>query len=200
MNSVQTDNSHFEVKIKLRVDNLPKGPCRVLDCFAGNSRIWNAIKKRHPEKHIDVLQIERKKDRHGVYLVGDNSKFLPSLSLDQFNVIDLDSYGVPYKQLSWLFTAVHGNPKTIFVTFIQSVYGKLPTGLLADLSYSASMVAKCPTLFNSKGFEKLKLYLALNGVEQIRHYRDYTGRKHYLCFILTTKEKGVKSKKQVDSR
>lgn len=79
MIKVQTDNSHFEVKVKLREDNLPAGPCRVLDCYGGTGRIWNTIKQHNPKKKIRVLRIDKKKNRGGVYLVGDNSKFMEAL-------------------------------------------------------------------------------------------------------------------------
>lgn len=182
MSSARTDNSYFETKVKLRQDNLPKGRCRVLDCFGGTGRIWDTIRRRNPKKKIKVLRIERERGKGGVYLLGDNSKFLQSLNPDQFDVIDLDSYGVPYKQLNWLFEAAHGRPTTIFVTFIQSIYGCLPTGFLADLGYSRTMVRKCPALFNRNGLEKLKLYLADKGVKEIKHYSDHSGQKHYLYF------------------
>lgn len=182
MSSAQTDNSHFEAKVKLRQDNLPKGVCRVLDCYGGTGRIWDTIKQRNQKKKIEVLRIDKKKNRGGVYLVGDNIKFLGGLDPGQFNVIDLDAYGIPYKPLSLLFKRTHGRPTTIFATFIQSVYGGLPAGFLADLGYSRSMVKKCPSLFYRHGFEKLKQYLAANGIKEIKHYSEHAGRKHYLCF------------------
>lgn len=184
MSSAQTDNSYFETKVKLRIDNLPKGPCRVLDCFGGTGRIWETIKKRNPKRNIRVLRIDKKKDAGGVYLVGDNTKFLNALDPGQFNVIDLDAYGIPYKPLVWLFERSYGRPTTIFATFIQSVYGSLPAGFLADLGYSSAMVKKCPSLFYRNGFEKLKQYLAAKGVTKIKHYSDSSNRKHYLCFEL----------------
>ncbi len=184
MSSAQTDNSHFEVKVRLRTDNLPKGPCRVLDLYGGTGRIWETIKERNPKRNIRVLRIDKKPDRGGVYLLGDNSKFLQALDPGQFNVIDLDAYGVPYKLLKWLFERSHGRPTTIFTTFIQSLYGCLPAGFLADLGYNRAMVQKCPSLFYRNGFAKLKRYLAANGVTKIKHYSDASNRKHYLCFIL----------------
>ena len=187
MSSVQTDNSHFEVKVKLRQDNLPAGTCRVLDCYGGMGRIWTTIKKRNPKRKIEVLRIDKKKDRGGCYLVGDNRKFLAALDPGQFDVIDLDAYGIPYKPIVWLFERSHGHPQTIFATFIQSLFGALPAGFLGDLGYSRAMVKKCPSLFYRDGFEKLKQFLAVNGVERIKHYSDHSNRKHYLCFELLEK-------------
>ena len=182
MNSVQTDNSFFEVKVKLRLDNLPAGPCRVLDCFGGTGRIWDEIKRRKPNKKIEVLRIDQKNDIDGIYLKGKNEKFLAVLEPDDFTVIDLDAYGVPYKQLQWLFAGRNKKRKVIFLTFIQNIFGCLPTGLLMELGYTAAMIDKCPTLFYRNGFEKLADYLALHGVKTIRHYSDLADRKHYVCF------------------
>ena len=189
MSKVQTDNSYFDVKVKLRVDNLPRGKCQVLDCFAGDGNIWEEIKHKNPQRHIEVLRIDAKKSKAGVYLKGDNRKFLPTLDLNQFNVIDLDAYGVPYHQLKLLFSTQLTKPIVVFVTFIQSMYGQLPTIFLGELGFSKTMVKKCPSLFNQNGFEKLKQYLALNGIRKIKHYNDHTNRKHYLCFTLGKKVK-----------
>ena len=188
MSNVQTDNSNFEVKVKLRNDNLPPGKCRVLDCYGGTGRIWETIKKRNPKKKIEVLRIDKKKDRGGVYLVGDNRKFMEALEPGQFDVIDLDAYGIPYKPLIWLFERSHGHPTTIFATFIQSLYGCLPTDFLVNSGYSHKMIKKCPSLFYRDGFEKLKGFLANKGVKKIKHYSDKANRKHYICFTIKKAE------------
>lgn len=191
---IKTDSSHFEIKVRLREDNLPAGPCCVLDLFGGTGRIWDTIKQRNPKRDIRVLRIDKKGDRGGVYLVGDNRKYMESLDPGRFNVIDMDAYGIPHKQLAWLFERKHGHPKTIFVTFIQTVYGRLPDEFLEALGYTREMIKKCPSLFYRHGFQKLKQYLANNGIKSIRHYSDYTWRKHYLCFVIS-KEDHKRAKK-----
>ncbi len=176
----KTDNSFLETKIRLRLDNLPSGDAiTVLDCYAGTGRIWQKIKAELPERNIQVLSIEQKK-QGGVYLRGDNVKYLSSIDLAKFNVIDCDSYGVPYRQLKTIFAKAMHPATIVFVTFIQSIFGRLPVGLLRDIGYSQTMIRKCPSLFNRQGFEKFKLWLAMQGVEQIRHYS--AGQKHYLSF------------------
>jgi len=182
MNSPQIDHSFFETKIKLREDNLPRGKCRILDCYSSTGRIWRTIEKRHPEKDIAVTRIDREKGKGGIYLQGDNIKFLAVLDLDKFDIIDLDSYRVPYKPLHYIFEHKHRRRKRIFATFIQSIYGSLPIDFLQDLGYPPAMVRKCPTLFYADGFNKLKQYLAMHGVRRIKHYSDLPNRKHYLFF------------------
>ena len=177
----KTDNSYLGIKVKLRMDNLPAGDVRVLDCYHGEGRIWRTIKKRLPERSIEVLGIDTR-SIGGSHLQGDNMKFLPSMDLRQFNVIDLDAYGVPYKQLQTIFSKRTQKNTTIFVTFSQSMFGKLPDRMLIGLGYNRAMINKCQSLFCKNGFKKLKQYLANNGIEQIRGYSN--SRKNYLCFLL----------------
>lgn len=187
MNKVQTDNSYFEAKVALRVDHLPAGPVRVLDCYGGTGRLWAEVQRRLPDRDITTLRIDQKPMRGGVYLQGDNRKFLASLDLGKFNVIDLDAYGVPFDQLDTVFTRIGSGPPAgrkwaVFVTYIQSGVGVLPMGMLARLGYPSEMVAKCPTIFYRHGLEKFRAYLSSYGVRQIVRYSDSPGRKHYVYF------------------
>ena len=182
MSKVQTDNSHFEVKVKIRLDNLPTGEINVLEGFGGDGLLWKEVKKRSPDRKIRVLRIDRKKDCKGIYLVGDNSKFLPAIDFSLFKIIDLDAYGVPYAQLRAIFERKRTGALIIHVTFIQTLYGCLPRPFLQELGYTEKMVKRCPSLFNRNGFEKLKRYLAINGVRKIERYSDQAGRKNYICF------------------
>jgi hypothetical protein len=177
--ATKTDNSFLETKIRLRIDNLPDDDVHVLDCFSGSGRIWKRIKAELPDRDIQVLSIEKKR-QGGIYLQGDNVKFLSSIDLGQFNVIDLDAWGVPYRQLKTIFARQTRPGVVVFVTFCQSIFGRLPFGLLRDIGYSAAMIRKCPTLFNRNGFSKFRLWLAMQGIEQIKSYNR--GQKHYLCF------------------
>ena len=155
--------------------------------FGGSGRIWQEITKRNPKKRLEVLRIDKKQDRSGIYLLGDNRKYIQSLDPGRFDVIDLDAYGVPYEQLAWLFGNIQGRSVMVFVTFIQTAYGRLPNGLLYELGYPKTMVTKCPALFYRHGLEKLTQYLAKMGVKKIKYYSDNTGRKHYLCFLINNK-------------
>ncbi|MBA7476231.1 hypothetical protein ES707_11613 [subsurface metagenome] len=180
MNSVQTDNSFLDTKIKLRIDNLPAGDCNVLDCYTGTGLIWKTIKER-TKRRINVLGMDLKK-LNGIYLHGDNLKFLASMDISKFNIIDLDAYGVPYNQLKIIFSQKLQPETIVFVTFIQSIYGGLPHGMLMDLGYNSLMIKKCPAIFFRNGFEKFKQYLAIKGIGQIKHYSHK--KKHYLCFSI----------------
>jgi len=159
----KTDNSYLSSKVNLRMNHLPdKQSMKVLDCFAGKSKIWKEIKKRSV-KHINVVGIDR--IACGSALKGDNIKYLKGMDLTRYDIIDLDAYGIPFRQLEVIFRKKYRG--ILFVTFIQSMWGRLPVRMLEKIGYTRKMIKKCPTLFNRNGVEKFKQYLAMNGVKRI---------------------------------
>jgi len=173
----KTDHSYFEEKVRLRLEGLPDGnPLKVLDMFSGDGRIWSEIQRR-TGREIQVLRVEREKGKRGVYLQGDNRKF--NLDYGQFDVVDLDAYGVPFAQLERIFSSP-SKPKAVFITFIQSIWGGLPLKMLGALGYTPEMVRRCPTLFYRDGQKKLLQYLALRGVEKVKISFTPDRRKTYL--------------------
>lgn len=180
MNKVQTDNSYLIEKIKLRIDALPrKKNIKVLAAYGGDNLIWNNIQNIMPEKRIDVDLIEIKK-KSGVYMKGDNLKYLPSLDLKKYDVIDLDAYGIPYEQMEIIFKKNYTG--IVIVTYIQSVLGKLPNKFLEKIGYSRAMIRKCGSLFSKNGFDKVKKYLSKNKIKKIKYYKF--DRKLYFYFTL----------------
>lgn len=176
---VQTNNSHLADKVALRAGHLPDVPIvRVLDCFGGEGKVWAAV-KRLTGRRIVTLPIEIKDyEASEFHLPGDNRAYLSSLDLSKFNVIDLDAYGVPFEQLEMVF---NGNYRgVVFVTFIQSIMGRLPNSLLTSVGFTDEMIKKCPTLFGKSGFKYFLEYLGLRGVKRIWH-RSHA-RKHYIGF------------------
>lgn len=182
MNSLQIDNTHLQAKVKLRMAHLPNKPSfAVLDAFHGRGQIWKYIMERTNRK-IEITAIDKKPNPNEFVLFGDNKKFFPSLSLENFDVIDLDAYGVPFDQLEYIFDYDHRKKvhHKIFLTFIQSIYGRLPLGLLQKLGYSEKMVKKIPVLFDRNGIRKLKAYLALMGISRI--FMKSSSKKYYIFF------------------
>lgn len=177
---MQIDNSCLFEKIALREHFLlDEKNINVLDLFAGDNVIWDNIKKKS-NKNINILGIDKKRSNKK-NLHGDNIKFLMNMNLNKFNVFDFDAYGVPYKQLKEIFKKKDLINKHYFVTFILSVYGGLPKKLLEEIGYPKSMIKKCPTLFYRNGFEKFKLWLALNGVSEISYINK--GSKYFIYFF-----------------
>jgi len=177
---IKTDNSFIKAKILLRLNcihSINKNHINLIDAFAGENILWDAVKKM-VKKNITVLKIEKKSGIKSIYLKGNNIKFFGVLKISNFDIIDMDAYGSPYKQLEIIFEKqYHG---IIICTFIQSVYGGLNKSMLFKLGYTEKMIKKIPTLFNKNGFEKFTQYLALNHIEKIHHI-SYQN-KHYLWF------------------
>lgn len=107
---IQTDNSCLEEKIILRLNSLEKiakDTVNVLECFGGDGVIWGEVKQRTTKK-INTLRIDLKEDKKGIYLKGNNLKYLASLDLKTFDIVDLDAYGSPFQQLQIIFKPGRG--------------------------------------------------------------------------------------------
>lgn len=176
---MKTDNSYLEEKVNLRLESLPdKQNVFVLECYAGKGLIWDTVKER-TSKDISILRIEKQRKKNkGFHLHGDNVKFLSTLDLSQFDIIDLDAYGVPSKQLNIIFNKKYKG--IIHVTAIQTGMGKLPNDILLAQGYSLGMINKIPSLFNTNGFGKLRNFLYLHGVKQVTGF--FIDRKNYFYF------------------
>jgi hypothetical protein len=180
----KTNNSFLAEKIRVRLHSLSqinRPTLRILEAYRGESLLWPEVQK-HTDKKIELVGIDIKGDYKGAYLKGDNVKFLLSMNLDGYDIIDLDAYGVPYQQLKAIIQK--GYSGVVHCTFIQSMYGGLPRGMLGQLGYSHAMVRKIPTLFIRDGVEKFKQFLSLYGVNKITGY--FIGRKNYFYFALNS--------------
>jgi len=182
MSSLQTDNSYFDIKVELRLSSLDlidRDEIYVLDCFSGNGLIWNEV-ELNTKKQLNILKIDKKNDRNGIYLIGDNEKFIKNIDLSKYDIIDLDAYGSPFKLLDFIFEREFSS--IIHCTFIQSMYGKLDKKLLNKIGYPDSMINKCPSIFDKNGLNKMLMYLNKQGVKEITGY--FLGRKNYFYFLL----------------
>lgn len=183
MNKANADQvaSPFRIKMLLRRRGLPAGigPVRVLDCFGRLGRVWDAVRRRVPDRQIAVAQIDHYLDQSDAELAGDNRRHLARLDLDAYDVIDLESRGVPYDQLEILFMRRPSRPKTVFVSFCPCDTGLLSENMLVDLGYTTGMIAKCPDLFSRRPMEKLKAYLSIRGVTEIVRWGGGGDREHF---------------------
>jgi hypothetical protein len=142
----------------------------VLDCFHGAGRIWEEIKK--DGYYIKVVSIDKKP---GATIRGDNLKVLDKINLNDYDIIDLDSYGIPFKQIELILNKKYYGH--LFITFIQSMHGILPKKMLNTLGYTTKMIDKCKSIFNRNGLNKLKKVLTCYGIKTINYIEH--GRKIY---------------------
>lgn len=179
--TIKTNNDlkAIENKILLRLNSLPdKDVVNVLECFGGDGILWDSVKKRTSKK-IKIVSIDNVKYQR-FQLQGDSLKVLKSINVHFFDIIDLDSYGIPYKHCKVVFDKKYNG--VVHCTVIQSVMGRLPNGLLFDYGFTKSMISKCSTLFSRNGIDKFKNFIYKNGVKNIQIYS--LGRKNYLWFKL----------------
>lgn len=69
------------------------------------------------------------------------------------------------------------------------MYGCLNKKMLQKIGYTRGMIKKIPSLIYRDGYDKILLYLALNGVKKVHEMSK--GKKHYLYFNLKTDKKEV---------
>lgn len=182
MKTIQTDNSHLEEKVRLRLDTvnmIDKDVINVLECYAGDGFIWSEV-KLHTKKEIKVLRIDQKPGKRGVYLKGENMKYLRNMDFSGFDIVDLDAYGIPFNQMELVFEKNYKG--YVHVTAIQSVMGALPHGLLEANGFPSRMYKKCPILFSKHGLRKIENYLQGKGVKKITGF--FIENKNYFWFFL----------------
>lgn len=180
MNKRRTDNDGvgFSYKVSLRIESLPnKKTVNILDCYCGHGFIWEQV-KRKANRDITITPIDSRSDKTKPYLKGHNVKFLKSMDLTKYDIIDLDAYGVPFEQLEVIFDKQYCG--IVHVTFIQSGMGRLNNKMLNKIGYTNEMIKKSPTLFSKNGFNKFCKYLRMNGISNI--FLLSLGRKNYLYF------------------
>lgn len=179
MTKTNNDAGMLQAKINLRIESMHKlKEIKVLELFGGEDILWDAVRKQTSQE-IEILSIDINKYNR-LQLQGDNAKFIDSLDLNAFTIIDIDAWGSPYKQLDIVFKRKYTG--IVHCTFIQTMMGKLSTDLLISLGYSKKMISKVPSIFNRNGIGKFKQYLANKGVKEINIISK--GRKNYLWFSL----------------
>ena len=177
----KTDNHFTADKMALRIKYSCWGekPLRVLDVFGGHGVIWRGVERKSGRKVLRTA-IDSRDDLKTFHLHGDNSKVMASLDLSEFDVIDLDAYGIPSEQLQIIFDKKYSG--IVFVTAIQTMQGQMPKRILEDIGIPSEISTKCPTLASKRGWDYLKEWLSKNGVKKIIH-RSWS-RKHYFVFAV----------------
>lgn len=179
MAGTKTDNHFTADKVRLRADMTAHlDTIRVLDAFGGHGVVWGAV-ARLTGKKIERVPVDKRLDLELPHLHGDNLKVVQGLYLGDFDVVDLDAYGVA-ADLIKLVVQEKKFAGTVFITFVQSMTGIMPKLISTDLGLPPSLSRECPSLISRRGWEFFKAWLAGMGIEQIQH-RSWS-RKHYLGF------------------
>jgi hypothetical protein len=159
------DDNWKQFKIDLRLQSLPdKKEINVLECYGGEGILWNEVKKLAPGKKIKVLSMDKNKYKK-VQLQGNNEKFIRSLDVNKFDLIDLDAWGNPFDLLEFIIN--QGYSGVIHITEINSTLGCIKNLVLNEAGITSNMYRTCQTIFKSKQ-ERLNFnYLYSRGIKKI---------------------------------
>ena len=177
--SINTDNSNVFKKVSLRKQATAHlKELRVLDLFAGENILWSHLKC---DRYYGVEKIKGK----GKNLNADNIRIIESLDLSGFNVIDVDSYGIPFNQLYKIFLNKTLADKTVIIyTLITNKMCGLNRYCLQTFNLS-KMYKKCNVVINAKAKELFDAFLYENGVRELFYYTDSQSYyKEYGYFVI----------------
>jgi hypothetical protein len=175
----KTDNKSIANKIFIRKESIKYlKEVKILDLFAGRNVLWNNIET---DKYYGI-DLEQNKGRN---LIADTREVFDSLDLSKFNVIDCDSYGIPYDIYHKILTRKDVRKGTI-VLYTAIAYEF--TGLqneIKELFHFDKFYSKAPTLFNKKAIDFFYELLSLHGVDEVNFYSVHDPiDKHYGYFII----------------
>ena len=179
VHSTKTDNASIPNKIFLRQKATQHlSALRVLDLYAGENVLWQQF---CTERYYGIELIKGK----GKNLHGDNRRIVEALDLSGFNVIDCDSYGIPFDVMLRLFQNKTLQPgTTIIYTAISSRLSSLNRECLRMFRLSR-LCKKCPSLIHAKGLDFFYAMLEKHGVNAVYYYREKTSfDKHYGYFVV----------------
>lgn len=170
---IKTDNKSIYDKIFIRKQAIQGiEHVRVLDLFAGRNVLWNNITTEY------YFGVDAEKDK-GNNLVADSHAVFDSLDLSEFNVIDVDSYGISFDIYRKLFQRKDLQDGTIIIyTAITNEFTKIRNEAKDEFGFT-SFYDKAPSLFNACAIEFFYEMLAKYGIREVNYYeiRDHF-KKH----------------------
>jgi len=173
-----TDNKSIGNKIFLRrqatahLDEL-----HVLDLFAGHNVLWKNI----PTARYYGVELLADK---GANLNADARRVIDSLDLSAFNVIDCDTYGIPFEVCRKILQNPSVQPSTVIIyTAIANIFTRVPNDCL-DMLGLHGMYSEKPSLLNKNAIDFFYDMLARLGVTQLHYYQSNDSyQKRYGYFI-----------------
>lgn len=177
--STKTDNKSVNDKIFIRREAIkPLPTVKVLDLFAGRNVLWNNI----PTDSYFGIDISRGK---GQNLVADSHSLFDSLDLFNFNVIDVDSYGISFDIYKKILSRKDIADGTVIIyTAITNEFTNIRNEAKEEFHFQ-SFYEKAPSLFNARAIEFFYEMLSNHGVKEVNYYEikdHYT--KHYGYFTV----------------
>lgn len=173
--ATNNNENYLSLKINLRLESLQEIETPlILDCFAGDSIIWNNVKTK-TNKEFSRVTIDAD-SRYKTDYTCNALTFLKSNDITKFNIIDLDSWGSPSKYLDVIFKS---NYKGIIICTYCSPVLMNPYKILAQNYYGNIYNSSTKkTLLNKDIGEMFKKYLFDNNVKQ---YKGLISSKKIYC-------------------
>lgn len=114
---------------------------------------------------IDLTRIEVKKSAKGVYLQGENLKFMAGMDLAAFDVIDLDAYGAPIDQLDMVMASPFRG--WVVVTYITNILGGRNRKLFQAFGMDDRIVKTVPSVLSHFAEAAIFHFLHQRGVRSV---------------------------------
>lgn len=177
VHSIKTDNASVADKVALRRKATAElFTLRVLDLYAGENILWSHF---NIERYYGVDIVPGK----GKNLHGDCKRVISSLDLGGFNIIDCDSYGIPFDVILRIFENETLRKGTIVIyTAISNKMSAVSKECLKMFNLG-HMRRKSSTLLAAKALDLFYAMLERQGVGMV-HYSKIKGsfEKHYGYF------------------
>ena len=179
VHSIKTDNASVPDKVFLRqkaTENLAE--LRVLDLYAGENILWRHFETR---RYYGVEIVKGK----GKNLHGDCKRVIDALDLSGFNVIDCDSYGIPFGVILKIFGNKTLQKGTVIVyTAISNKMSGVSKECVKMFGLER-IYKKSITLVAAKAHELFYAMLEKHKVKTV-HYYKVSGNfeKHYGYFVV----------------
>ena len=173
-NHTYTDNdeANLGAKVDLRIEAVESlGEPRhihVLDAFHGDGVVWSLVKDQLPPGWIVQLYRADYENHAAGTLKVDNVRLLEVIDLNRFDLIDLDAYGYPDKQLRIIAARAPQIP--VVMTTIWRAWGMVPNAVSRDLGFKFPK-GYAKTLVATVGEELWVAWLYQRGYRQTRMIR-----------------------------
>lgn len=188
----KTDNHNPEGKLKLRQYFLEKyhrdGTGKVFDCCQGGGLMWTTLRRTHPVASYWGVDVKPKKGR----LQLDSVRVLQQSGMPE-DIIDIDTYGSPWKHWFALLPNIH-QPTTIFLTIGSTMYkGATDSAALAALGCTFQH-QKLPAAFFGKRDEIVVSHSLARGCDFVTMIEAVeavsTGSARYIGLRVAPKKDG----------
>jgi hypothetical protein len=173
--ATNNNDKYLSLKVSLRIDALNNSEHNnILECFAGDSVIWNKV-KNITKKTFTIYKIDAN-EKYKVDYCGNALKYLKNNSINNYNIIDLDSWGSPVKYLEHIFkTNFKG---TVLCTYCSPI-SLNPDKILANNFYGHIYAKSKKKSILAKDIGIMfKQYLLKNNIKE---YKGLISKKIIYC-------------------